>query len=71
LTAAESLDAKAFEKRLESVLAGGDRAFDFAYWMAGQRKSREGRGARPGRGTWQGVSVLSGERRQDLGDETL
>ncbi len=39
LEATEALDAEAFEKRLESVLAGGDRA-SFAYWKAGQRDSK-------------------------------
>lgn len=35
---ADALDAAAFGKRLESVLAGGDKGAIFAYWMAGQRK---------------------------------
>lgn len=41
IDASETLSAEAFDKRCESVLAGGDRGSIFAYWMAGQRKSRE------------------------------
>ena len=40
LDAAEALVAEAFGKRLESVLAGGDRASIFAYWKAAQRKCK-------------------------------
>ncbi len=39
--AAETLDAEAFGKRLESVLAAGDKGSIFAYYMAGQRKSKD------------------------------
>ena len=36
--AAEAFDAEAFGKRLGSGPSGGDRAPNFACWMAGQRK---------------------------------
>jgi hypothetical protein len=39
LDAAETMGPEAFKKRLESVLAGGDRGNIFAYWMAGRRKA--------------------------------
>jgi len=46
LKRAFALDAvEAFGKKLEPVLASGVRASIFAYWMAGQRKRKEGRGA--------------------------
>jgi hypothetical protein len=41
MDAADTLDTKVFGKRLESVLAGGDKGSIFAYWMAGQRLSKE------------------------------
>jgi hypothetical protein len=58
-------------KAVRVVLAGGDPASVFAYWMVEQRKSREGRGAPPWTGCLEAVPVLGGERRRGLGGETL
>lgn len=73
LDASESFDAEAFGKRLESVLAGGDKAAIFAYWMAGQRKQERLRESRrgtagdvPGRPASTPLDGIVGEMREHL-----
>lgn len=47
LDAAETLDPEAFGKRLEAVLAAGDKGNIFAHYMAAQRKAKEREGRVP------------------------
>ena len=69
--AAESLGLGALTSRLESVLAGSDRAAIFAYWQAGQRK-REGilarRRERATSGAAEGTAAAPLSRATELDD---
>ncbi len=64
LDAAETLDPEKFKKRLEAVLAAGDKGSIFAHYMAGQHRSKERNGRVPFRGVLERMeAALGGDRR--------
>lgn len=60
LDTAEILNPETFGKRLEAVLAGGDKGNIFAYYMAGRRKSAEKEGRVPFRAALDGMEAALG-----------